>query len=89
MKNSWLYFEPCGFSEFSLAVVERKECGRLGFQCDGYMEEVDRPLSFAYCMCFAQFISAAKDISPFNRRVNQNTIAEVLVELLKGETKLR
>ena len=53
------------------------------------MEEVDRPLSFAYCMRFAQLIRAAKDISPLNRRVYQNTIAKVLVELLKGEAKLR
>lgn len=53
------------------------------------MEEVDRPLSFAYCMRFAQLIRAAKDIGPFNRRVNQNAIAEVLIELLKGQTKLR
>ena len=89
MKNSWFYFEPCGFSEFPLPIVERQECSRLGFQCDGYMEEVDRPLSFAYCMRFAQCIRAAKDISPFNRRVNQNTVAEVLVELSKREMKLR
>ena len=76
-------------SEFSLAVVERKEGGCLEFQCDSYMQEVDSPLSFVYCMFFAELVRTSKNVSPFDRRVNQNTIAEVLVELLKGETKLR
>jgi hypothetical protein len=53
------------------------------------MYKIDRPLAFARPMCFAQLICAAKDIRPFNRRVNQNTIAQIFIDLLKCETKLR